>query len=180
MHAPFRYLLLAYFTSILLPPLTLLTALMTHTCIHTGKYVVSVGSDGWHFLDVLREGAFLQGTKNAQWSSDPAARYSCGAFHPDGLILGTGSAAGSLRIWDVRTLENPHSLAGHAGAAMTCLAFSENGYQAASGGADGSVHLWDLRKLAFTQTLQCARFMIYSILVDSEQLLTLSRCLCVA
>lgn len=118
---------------------------------YPGNYLVSVASDGWHFLDV-RGGLFLQGA-NTPASAD-AAQYTCAAFHPDGLILGTGSTAGSLRIWDVRTMENPHTLAGH-GAAMTCLTFSENGYQAASGGADGSVRLWDLRKLTFTQSLEC-------------------------
>jgi pre-mRNA-processing factor 19 len=125
-------------------------------CAHpSGRHLVSVGTDGWHFLDVERDGAFLQGTRNARFGSDPACAYSCGAFHPDGLILGTGSASGALRIWDVRTLENPHSLPGHpAGVRMTCLAFSENGYQAASGGADGSVRLWDLRKLTFTQSIE--------------------------
>jgi len=112
--------------------------------------LVSVAADGWHFLDV-RGGLFLQGA-NTPATAD-AAQYTCGAFHPDGLILGTGSSTGALRIWDVRTMENPHTLAGH-GAAMSCLAFSENGYQAASGGVDGSVRLWDLRKLTFTQSLE--------------------------
>ena len=112
--------------------------------------MVSVAADGWHFLDV-RGGLFLQGA-NTPATAD-AAQYTCGAFHPDGLILGTGSSTGALRIWDVRTMENPHTLAGH-GAAMSCLAFSENGYQAASGGVDGSVRLWDLRKLTFTQSLE--------------------------
>lgn len=96
-------------------------------CFPPGNYLVSVANDGWHFLDV-RGGLFLQGA-NTPASAD-AAQYTCAAFHPDGLILGTGSTAGSLRIWDVRTMENPHTLAGH-GAAMTCLTFSENGYQAA-------------------------------------------------
>lgn len=109
-----------------------------------------MASDGWHFLDV-RGGLFLQGAKTP--ATADAAQYTCGAFHPDGLILGTGSSTGALRIWDVRTMENPHTLAGH-GAAMSCLAFSENGYQAASGGVDGSVRLWDLRKLTFTQSLE--------------------------
>jgi WD40 repeat protein len=123
-------------------------------CLHpSGKYLVSVGTDGWHFLDIAKEGAFLQGTRTTRFGSDPASAYSCGAFHPDGLILGTGSASGALRIWDVRTLENPHVLPGH-GAAMTCLSFSENGYQAASGGVDGSVRLWDLRKLTYTQSIE--------------------------
>mmetsp|Transcript_66451 Transcript_66451/g.130717 ORF Transcript_66451/g.130717 Transcript_66451/m.130717 type:complete len:560 (-) Transcript_66451:255-1934(-) len=127
-------------------------------CMHpSGKYIVSVGSDGWHFLDIHNDGTFLQGTRNSKFGSDPASAYTCGAFHPDGLILGTGSAAGTLRIWDVRTMENPHSLPGHPStAAMTSLAFSENGYQAASGGADGSVRLWDLRKLTFTQSIEGA------------------------
>lgn len=125
--------------------------------------MVSVASDGWHFLDV-RGGLFLQGA-NTPVAAD-AAQYTCGAFHPDGLILGTGSSTGALRIWDVRTMENPHTLAGHS-AAMSCLAFSENGYQAASGGVDGSVRLWDLRKLTFTQSLERTSniLLVFSIFV---------------
>lgn len=118
----------------------------------SGNYLVSIAAEGWHFLDVQHGGQFLQGTANP--SSAGLPQYTCGAFHPDGLILGTGSSSGALRIWDVRTLENPHTLPGHS-AAMTCLAFSENGYQAASGSVDGSVRLWDLRKLTFTQSLEC-------------------------
>lgn len=137
-------------------------------CMHpSGKYIVSVGSDGWHFLDIHSDGAFLQGTRNSRFGADPTCAYTCGAFHPDGLILGTGSAAGTLRIWDVRTMENPHSLPGHpSSAAMTCLAFSENGYQAASGGVDGSVRLWDLRKLTYTQSVEGTGAPVNSVAFD--------------
>lgn len=121
-----------------------------------GNYLVTVAADGWHFLDVNRgtTAEYLQGYSVAESSS---AALTCGAFHPDGLILGTGCESGSWKIWDVRTMENPHVLSPPQDktSPLTCLQFSENGYLTCAGYADGSVRLWDLRKLSFTQSVEC-------------------------
>lgn len=77
--------------------------------------------------------------------------YSCAGFHPDGLILGTGTEA-VVRIWDVKSQAMVAALEGHQGA-ISCLAFSENGYYLATGAADATVKLWDLRKTKNFQTI---------------------------
>mmetsp|Transcript_9576 Transcript_9576/g.21210 ORF Transcript_9576/g.21210 Transcript_9576/m.21210 type:complete len:536 (-) Transcript_9576:94-1701(-) len=128
-------------------------------CAHpSGLFAVSAAADGWHFLDV-------EGTACLQTQACSEA-LTCAALHPDGLILGTGTAAGALRIWDVRTRESPSALLGHA-APLACAAFSENGYLAASGAEDGVVKLWDLRKLASTHTLELGSGPASSVAFDS-------------
>lgn len=67
-------------------------------------------------------------------------------FHPDGLILATGTADNVVRIWDMAALNNVATFEGHEGA-VNSVCFSENGYYMASGSDDHWVRLWDLRKL---------------------------------
>ena len=50
-------------------------------------------------------------------------------FHPDGLILGTGTVGNRIRVWDVKTMANVASFDGHKGK-VTDISFSENGYVA--------------------------------------------------
>ena len=56
--------------------------------------------------------------------------------HPDGLILGSGTTDGMVRIWDIKSQQNVVSFTGHGGA-IGSLCFSENGYYCATTGADG-------------------------------------------
>ena len=79
------------------------------------------------------------------------------AFSPPGHVLGTGSADGAVRLWDVadpahsRLLSQP--LTGSSGAVVDSVAFSPDGHTLASGDADGAVRLWDVADPAHSRLL---------------------------
>jgi pre-mRNA-processing factor 19 len=107
----------------------------------TNHYFVTASTDKtWGFYD-LASGLCLTQV------ADPsvAEGYTCASFHPDGLILGTGTAESLVRIWDVKSQTNVAKFEGHSGP-VNAISFSENGYFLATAARDG-VKLWDLRKL---------------------------------
>lgn len=65
----------------------------------TGDYAVSASADGtWAFHDIAT------GKCRQIVSGKPGdAGYSVSSFHPDGLLLGTGNADGTVAMWDVKT-----------------------------------------------------------------------------
>ncbi|GLC42058.1 hypothetical protein PLESTB_001063500 [Pleodorina starrii] len=112
------------------------------------RYFVTGSSDAsWAFYDV----ASLTCLRQIGAEDGPAEPYTCLQFHPDGLILGTGTEAKAIRIWEVRQQKAVAACEGHAGP-IKCLAFSENGYHLASA-SDDCIKLWDLRKLANFKTI---------------------------
>mmetsp|Transcript_7522 Transcript_7522/g.10177 ORF Transcript_7522/g.10177 Transcript_7522/m.10177 type:complete len:507 (+) Transcript_7522:260-1780(+) len=113
------------------------TALSVHP---TSTYFVTASSDKtWAFHDIE---AALCLTSVADASVQGG--YTCASFHPDGLILGTGTTENLVRIWDVKSQENVAKFEGHK-SPVTSMSFSENGYHLATAAEDG-VKLWDLRK----------------------------------
>lgn len=107
----------------------------------SNKYFVSASSDKtWAFYDLDTATCLTQVSDSSMTEG-----YTTTAFHPDGLILGTGTAESLVRIWDVKSQTNVAKFEGHQGA-ISSISFSENGYFLATAGLDG-VKLWDLRKL---------------------------------
>src|SRR5207248_8896537 len=68
------------------------------------------------------------------------------AFSPDGRRLVTGGKENTVKIWDVQTGKELHTLRGHNGDVYT-VAFSPDreGRWVASAGVDSSVKVWDSR-----------------------------------
>nr|VZH89341.1 unnamed protein product [Spirometra erinaceieuropaei] len=127
-----------------------ITGLSVHA---TGDYLLSSSSDGQWALSDLRQGKVLV---RVTVEKDGATQsLTCAQFHPDGLILATGTVDGEVKIWDAKDQRNPATFTHGVGAGhpLTAVAFSENGYYLATGGADGQIKLWDLRKLKNFKTL---------------------------
>lgn len=115
----------------------------------SGNYLISVTENNqWQFLNIPTKSCVKIVTdKESNFS------YSACSLHPDGLILGTGTNTGALKIWDIRDQKNVANLTNHS-ATINSIAFSENGYLAATGSDDGSVKIWDLRKLTSTKSFE--------------------------
>jgi pre-mRNA-processing factor 19 len=126
------------------------TSDVTSIDIHpSGDYLVSASLDeSWGFHDI-RTGNTLQQVKHPK-----AAALECIRFHPDGLLVGTGTSDGIIRLWDVKDKgKNAANFTGHK-AKITSVAFSENGFFMASASADNTLKMWDLRKLKDLMTYQ--------------------------
>jgi RNA polymerase sigma factor (sigma-70 family) len=72
----------------------------------------------------------------------------CAAFSPGGMnlleiLLATGSADKTARIWDAFTGKEKFTLKGHADAVVV-VEFSADAKTLATGGKDGTVKLWDM------------------------------------
>lgn len=78
--------------------------------------------------------AMLRGHRGAVWSL---------AFSPDGKLLASTSADGTVKLWNPAPTREETFLRG-AGRAILSLAFSPNGNSLAAGMKDGVVQLWDV------------------------------------
>jgi len=112
---------------------------ITQMSLHaTAKYYLTASKDKtWAFHEIETGRTLLQAT-------DPGNQpITCAMFHPDGIIMGTGTEDNLIRIWDLKSQKNVATFQGHS-AAISDLRFSENGYYLATA-ADNILKLWDLR-----------------------------------
>lgn len=125
------------------------SAAITGLTLHpTNDYFVSASLDKtWAFNDINTGMCLTQSS-----TEGIEIGYSCASFHPDGLILGTGTADNVVRIWDINSQENVATFKGHSGR-VNSISFSENGYYMASCANDNTVRLWDLRRLSNFHTI---------------------------
>jgi len=117
----------------------------------TTDYLVTASLDScWNFYDI-ESGACLVSVNAMEQENSIKNGLTCAQFHPDGMILGTGTGDHSVCIWDLKSLNNVASFEGHEGS-VTCLTFSENGFYLGTSSTDGTVKMWDLRKLTNFRT----------------------------
>lgn len=106
----------------------------------------------WNFWDLTSASMVKEITYSEETISSAEYFSSC-AFHPDGLIIGTGISNGMLKLWDIRVQKIVANLSEHA-QKINSISFNENGYLCATGSDDGSCKIWDLRKPACVKTLE--------------------------
>ena len=139
------------------------TALSLHP---TGDYLLTTSLDGsWGFVDISTSACLGQ----VVLGSTAADQLLCGQLHPDGLLFGTGTAGGALKVWDIREQKSvlEFSSPSPSGAkSVRCLSFSENGYLLAAGGDDGGANIWDLRKLKTIKTVDSANSTVSAVAFD--------------
>jgi pre-mRNA-processing factor 19 len=114
----------------------------------SGQYLITGSMDKtWCFYDIAT-GQLRQKVADEKVTEG----YTRVAFHPDGMLLGSGTVDSVVRIFDVQKQKNVANFMGHSGR-VTALSFSENGFFLASGDEKGVVKLWDLRKLQNFHTI---------------------------
>ncbi|TVU31522.1 hypothetical protein EJB05_23209 [Eragrostis curvula] len=112
----------------------------------TQQYFVSASMDNsWRFYYLSTGSCLTQVREDSEQEG-----YTSASFHPDGLLLGTGTTA-VVKIWDVRTQSNVAKLPGHIGP-VNAMSFSGNGYHVATAARNG-VMIWDVRKYRYLRTI---------------------------
>ena len=86
------------------------------------------------------------------------------AFSPDSMTIATGSTDCTIKLWDVKTLQQKRILKGHR-EKVQAVAFSPDGETLASGSWDSTIKIWDIspNPQKDTITLNGHRGVVHSI-----------------
>jgi mono/diheme cytochrome c family protein len=110
-----------------------------------GRKLVTGGNDGTLRVWDTRSGGQLQLFRHsgqaiiqAGFSADGRQVVSASSRYQDG--------APSIRIWDLQSGKEVHSLAGGAGDTIWCLGFAHDGRAALSGSSDKTLRFWNLSR----------------------------------
>jgi WD40 repeat protein len=106
------------------------------TVSRNGHLAAFGGSDGRTTLVDLR-------TRRQEGTMQGGAAIESLAFSPDGKLLASTAADGSVAVWDVPTASLRETFAGHTAAAIDPV-FSPDGETLYAGSADGTVLAWDV------------------------------------
>ncbi len=113
----------------------------SHLAIGTGGTVELMDAAKRERITTFRH---TEGNRYTNWSV---------AFSHDGTLLASGSANGTIKVWNVNTREEAASLDGHTEQVLA-LDFSPDGTLLASGSRDSTVKLWDVTTWTNTDTLE--------------------------
>ena len=107
-----------------------------------------------------RELFFVRGHSSAAWSA---------AFSPDGALLAAagGISEPTVKVYDARTGQLRHTLAGHADR-VGCVTFHPGGRRLASCSLDQTIRIWELDQGREVLTLRGHRDLVTRVLFDPK------------
>ena len=113
----------------------------SHLAIGTGGIVELMNAAERERITTFRH---TEGNRYTNWSA---------AFSDDGTLLASGSANGTIKVWNVTTREEAATLDGHTDGVLA-LDFSPDGTWLASGSRDNTVKLWEVTTWTNPGTLE--------------------------
>ena len=129
--------------------------------------ILSSSSDGEDSSIILWEVASGNELPPLNLADGPSTPAFSLIFSPGGKFLARGSMDGAVRIWEMASGKQLHTLTGHRGS-VESLSFSPDGQLLASGSEDGSVRLWDVSSGEGLRTIAAHSGWVRSVTFSSD------------